>query len=92
MVQEAGWAPGPVWTDAENATFTGNRSPDRPARSESLYRLNHPGPRVRRGLWLEKFKFTDKWLGKMSRQWEDNIKTDPSEIGSEGVCCIYLAQ
>ena len=33
IVQEAGWAPGPVWTGAENLTPTGIRSPDRPARS-----------------------------------------------------------
>jgi hypothetical protein len=44
IVQEAGWAPGPVWTGAENLTPTGIRSPDRPARSESLYRLSYPGP------------------------------------------------
>jgi len=42
IVQEAGWAPGPVWTGAENLTPTGNRSPDHPARSESLYRLHYP--------------------------------------------------
>jgi hypothetical protein len=40
-----GWvAPGPVWTGAENLTPTGIRSSDRPARSESLYRLRYPGP------------------------------------------------
>ena len=33
IVQEAGWAPGPVWTGAENLAVTGIRSPDRPARS-----------------------------------------------------------
>ena len=33
----AGWAPEPVWTGAENLAPTGIRSPDRPARSESLY-------------------------------------------------------
>ena len=43
-VQEAGWAPGPVWTGAENLFPTGIRLPDRPARSESLYRLSYPGP------------------------------------------------
>ena len=32
IVQEAGWAPGPVWTGAENLAPTGIRSPDRPAR------------------------------------------------------------
>ena len=36
IVQEAGWAPGPVWTSAENLAPTGFRSPDPPARSESL--------------------------------------------------------
>ena len=44
IVQEAGWAPGPVWMNAENFAPTGIRSPDRPARSESLYRLSYPGP------------------------------------------------
>ena len=34
VVQEAGWAPGPVWTGAENLATTGIRSPDRTARSE----------------------------------------------------------
>jgi len=42
IVQEAGWAPGPVWTGAGNLAPTGIRSPDRPARSQSLYRLRYP--------------------------------------------------
>jgi hypothetical protein len=46
IAQEAVWAPGPVWTGAENLASTGNRSPDRPAWSESLYRLSYPGPRM----------------------------------------------
>ena len=45
IVQEAGWAPEPAWTGAENLDPTGIRSPDRPARSQSLYRLSYPGPR-----------------------------------------------
>jgi hypothetical protein len=44
-LQEAGWASGPVWTGAENLSPTGIRSPDRPARRLSLYRLSYPGPR-----------------------------------------------
>ena len=36
-VQEARWTPGPVWTGSENLAPNGIRSPDRPARSESLY-------------------------------------------------------
>ena len=42
IVQETGWAPGPVWTGVENLTPTGIRSPDRPARSQLLYRLCLP--------------------------------------------------
>ena len=41
IVQEAGWAPGPVWTGGKSRP-TGIRCPDRPARSQSLYRLSYP--------------------------------------------------
>ena len=43
-VDGAGWARGPVWTDAKNLAATGIRSPDSPVRSESLYRLSYTGP------------------------------------------------
>jgi hypothetical protein len=47
IVQEAVWAPGSVWTDAENlGTPPGIRFPDRPAHSESLHRLSYSGPRM----------------------------------------------
>ena len=42
IVQEAGWAPGSVWTGAENLAPTGIRSPGRPARRQSLHRLSYP--------------------------------------------------
>jgi hypothetical protein len=47
IVQEAVWAPGPVWMVAKNLAPTGIRSADRPTRSQSLYRLSYPahGPR-----------------------------------------------
>ena len=32
IVQEAGWAPGMLWTGAENLAPTGIQSPDRPSR------------------------------------------------------------
>ena len=43
-LQEAVWAPRPVWTGGK---FRPHRDsiPDRPARSQSLYRLNYRGPR-----------------------------------------------
>jgi hypothetical protein len=46
IVQEAGWASGPMWTGAENLAPTGVQTPARPARSESLYRLSHPNSHV----------------------------------------------
>ena len=41
IVEEVRLAPGPVWTGAENLAATGIRTPDRPARGESLYRLSY---------------------------------------------------
>ena len=43
IVEEAGCAPGPVWTGVEYLASTGIWTPNRPARSESLYRLSYPG-------------------------------------------------
>ena len=40
IVQEAGWAPEPVWTGGKSRPI-GILSPDRPARSQSLYRLSY---------------------------------------------------
>ena len=39
--------PGSVWTGAENLAPSGIRSPDRPARSESIYRLRYPAHVIR---------------------------------------------
>jgi hypothetical protein len=44
LVQEARWAPGPVWTGAENLAPTGIRSRDRPARSSVAIPTQLPGP------------------------------------------------
>jgi hypothetical protein len=44
IAYEAEWAPGPFGRVADNLAPTAIRSPDRPARSESLYRLRYPGP------------------------------------------------
>ena len=46
IVQEAGWTPGPVWTDAENLASIGFRSPDRPSRSQSPHRLRYPAHKL----------------------------------------------
>ena len=44
ILQEAGWAPGPVWTGVENLTPTGIRSPDHPASSAVAIPTALPGP------------------------------------------------
>jgi hypothetical protein len=40
IAQEAGWAPGPVWTGGKSRPRQ-DSIPDRPARSQSLYRLSY---------------------------------------------------
>jgi hypothetical protein len=46
LYRRLGWPPDPVWTGAENLSHTGIRCPDRPARSQSLYRLRYPAHRT----------------------------------------------
>jgi hypothetical protein len=41
ILQEAGWAPGPVWTGRKSRPYR-DSIPDRPTRSQSLYRLSYP--------------------------------------------------
>ena len=65
-VQEAGWAPGPVWTGTENlAPPTGIRSLDRPARSQSLYRLSYLAHS--NAIGIHKLRSTSSYLGSYFR-------------------------
>jgi len=41
IAQETEWAPGPVWTGGKSRPHR-DSIPDRPARSQSLYRLSYP--------------------------------------------------
>jgi len=43
IVQEAGWAPGPIWKGMENLATIGMWSPDCPACNELLYQPPHSG-------------------------------------------------
>ena len=43
ILQEAGWAPGPVWTGGKSRPHR-DSTPELPARGRSLYRLSKPGP------------------------------------------------
>jgi hypothetical protein len=44
IVRDVGWEPGSFWAEAKNFFPTGIRSPNRPARSESLYGLSYRSP------------------------------------------------
>jgi hypothetical protein len=64
-----GWSPGPVCMGAENlAPPTGIRSPDRPASSESLYRLNYTGPH-RYFIWQILFPTSSRCAFWRSAEW-----------------------
>ena len=41
ILQEAGWGPGPVWTEGKSRPHR-DWTPDRPACSQSLYRMSYP--------------------------------------------------
>jgi hypothetical protein len=47
ILKEEGWAPGPVWTGAENLAPTCIRNPDRLACSELTHQLRYSGQRFR---------------------------------------------
>ena len=57
-VYKAGWTPEPVWTDAENTAPTGKRSPDRPARSESLIPTDLSLPTFRKKVKVSRYRPT----------------------------------
>jgi len=51
ILQEAGWAPGPVWTGGKSRAHR-DSIPDRPARSQTLYGLSYPAHTKGRGIVL----------------------------------------
>jgi hypothetical protein len=76
-----GWmGPRPVWTSAGNFAPTGIRSPYRPARSESLYRLSYPGPRRLLDIYRQLPTCGWKMLPTSMRRW---IKQDVREGGKD---------
>ena len=54
ILQEAGWAPGPIWTAGKSRPHR-DSIPDRPVRSQSLYRLSYPA-HIRNLLQFENVK------------------------------------
>ena len=64
ILKEAGWAPGPVWTDAENLVPTGIRSSDRPARSAIAIptELSRPTVKLCRRIKIKYFVRGNYWV------------------------------
>ena len=58
IVQEAGWAPGPVWTGTEYLAPTGIRSPDLPVRNQPLYRLSYRAHNIKGLDWQKQRRQT----------------------------------
>jgi hypothetical protein len=69
VLQYAGWAPGPVWTGAENLASVGILSPDRPARNEALYRLSYPGPHILGCLHISYGRFVQRYFLFITRKY-----------------------
>jgi len=69
IVQEAGWAPGPVWTGAENLAPFGIRFLHCSAHSQSLYRLRYLADCVTLPFCLERCRLNllyYSYLGEMA--------------------------
>ena len=67
ILQEFGWAPGPVWTGGKSRPHR-DSIPSRPARSQSLYRLSYRPTST--GIALLRTMALD-------RGWEDNATPRP---------------
>ena len=69
IVQEAGWAPGPVWTGGKSRPHR-DLIPDRPARSQSLYRLIYPAHDKRMTKKISEWKtIGTKIRGRPRKRW-----------------------
>ena len=71
IVQKAGWAQGPVWTGGKSRPHR-DSIPDRPARSQSLYRLSYP---AHRWIWVVKLN-----TGKEPRYPISRIMRAPEKV------------
>jgi len=69
ILQEAGWAPGPIWMGGKSRPHR-DSIPDRPARSQPLYRLSYPAhprcPKGSRKLRLADYVTMAQYIGKVN--------------------------
>ena len=87
LYRRLGGPPGPVWKVVENLAATGIRSPDRPARSESLYRPSYPGPRDPWG-----FRIHLRGVLKCGRRWlRDRLQAFVDSISHTFILRMWFA-
>ena len=91
-----GWVvPGPTQMSAENCSPTEIRSPDRPARSESLYRLSYLGPQNKRQIKCVHVRHICMSLAQSSLEFQGELlKTSCqdnlcSHQQQRYICCSY---
>jgi hypothetical protein len=81
IVQEAGWAPEPVWTGGKSRP-AGIRSPDRSVCSQSLYRLSYLAP-----LYIYTLNMTSKViLINFTKVTDIRVKQTGQPLHVSGVC------
>ena len=76
ILQEAGWAPGPVWTGGKSRLHR-DSIPDRPTRSQSLYRLSYPAHRNMTVMSLNVMQWR-----RVRLKWQWDVSLDRS------FCCL----
>jgi len=52
ILQGYGWKPRLLWMCGKSRLPTAIRSPDRPARRESLHLLRYPGTHLKHNIWI----------------------------------------
>jgi len=83
ILQEAGWAPGPIWTGGKSRPHR-DSIPDRPARSQSLYRLSYRAHKTL--FYSSKFPWT---RARISSKCIDNLGTRPEKsFASPGLASL----
>ena len=65
ILQEARWAPGPVWKGGKSRPHR-DSIPDRPARSQSLYRLSY---RAHTKLYIYSKQLNNVWARQTNKGW-----------------------
>jgi len=78
ILQEAGWSPGPIWRDGKSRTQR-DSIPDRPACSQSLYRLSY------------KLGYIRDAKRKTVRAWSINKRLDMSTNNRHKECLGLLS-